>query len=118
MDVWSGVHDGERVVIKVFRAYPDKTMNEVEKVRVEHEHVEGSYSNAVPQTLRRRVVVWKRLKHPNINTFRGTTAGGARLALVYDWAKNDNITKYVKLHPTAPRLPMVLAFFFRPTSTI
>lgn len=37
MDVWSGVHDGEKVVIKVFRVYPGKAMNEVEKVRIELE---------------------------------------------------------------------------------
>jgi len=111
MDVWLGVHDGERVVIKVFRVYPDKSMKEVEKVRVELENVKESWFKTVMQTLRRRVVVWKRLKHPNVNTFRGTTADGTRLALVYERAENDNIMKYLKLQPNAPRLTLVLALF-------
>ena len=39
MDVWLGEHNGEPVIIKVFRVYPGKAMSDVEEVRIEHEHV-------------------------------------------------------------------------------
>ena len=59
------------------------------------------------------MVLWKRLKHPNVNTFRGTTstADDSGLALAYNWAQNDNVMKYMKLHPNAPLLILVLAPF-------
>jgi len=117
MDVWSGIHNGEHVVVKVFRAYPDKTMGEVEKVRIEREHVEEPCFKTVLQTLRKRVIVWKRLEHPNVNTFRGTTADGARLALVYNWAGNGDVVKYMESHPDGSPLILVLALS-RPTPTI
>ena len=34
MEVWFGEHDLERVVIKVFRTYPDANMTKAKKVRV------------------------------------------------------------------------------------
>jgi len=55
--------------------------------------------------------VWKRLVHPNVNAFLGVAAEFPRLALVYHWAENGNITEYTKAQPDAPRSTLVLAIF-------
>jgi len=34
-DIWPGVHNSKRVVIKEFRVYPEKSMSEAKKVYIE-----------------------------------------------------------------------------------
>jgi len=107
MNVWLGVHDGERVVIKEFRAYPE-SMAEVKKVRIDRE--KGARFKTILQILLRRAVMWKRLAHPNVNAFLGATAQSHPPALVYGRAVNDNIISYLEIHPDAPRLTLVQTF--------
>jgi len=40
--------------------------------------------------------------------FRGVNTEIFPLALVYDWAGNGNIIQYLKLHPNAPRIVLVM----------
>lgn len=102
------MHDGKQVIIRAFRVYPKKNMCEAKKVRIEH--VNEPCFLTILKIVLRRVVLWKRFDHPNVNPFLGIAAQHQPLALVYDCAEHGNITKYIKSRPDPPlRSTLVLA---------
>ena len=71
------------------------------------------FTKTILQILWKRVVIWKRLSHPNIARFRGvnTITEPFRLALVYDWAEDGNILRYTASHPDVSRSALVSILF-------
>jgi len=61
----------------------------------------------IVQILWKFVPMWKKFDHPSIVTFRGVNMEIFPLALVYDWAGNNNIIRYLESHPGAPRRALV-----------
>jgi len=49
--------------------------------------------------------VWKRLKHPNLIPFLGTTT--TPLQLISEWMSGGTLPGYIKKHPDADRLGLV-----------
>lgn len=51
--------------------------------------------------------MWMRLSHLNVLPFHGVSMRVSKLALVYDWCENGNITQYTASHPDASRTILV-----------
>jgi len=76
---------------------------------------EGSYRHAfssyppknvlVAQSFFKEVVIWKRLRHPNVVSFIGVTM--EPLQIVSEWIPNGTLTQYVKNNPGASRIGLV-----------
>ena len=53
-------------------------------------------------------MTWKTLQHPNILPLMGVVMSETRFAMVSDWMVNGNINGFVKVHPDANRLELVI----------
>ncbi|KAG6917751.1 hypothetical protein DXG01_001289 [Tephrocybe rancida] len=79
-------HSGEhRVCIKVIRPYSTSTQGHVFK------------------TIAQQASIWLQLFHPNLLPFYGFYNFRNRPSLVYPWAKNGAVVKYLMENPTASR---------------
>ena len=58
-----------------------------------------------PQSFFKEVVIWKRLRHPNIVSFIGVTTDP--LQMVSEWMPGGTLTKYVENNPGANRIGLV-----------
>ncbi|KAF9789352.1 kinase-like domain-containing protein [Thelephora terrestris] len=73
----------------------------------------GVYSSSnlkeVNEFLKKRVPKWERLNHPNIMPFPGWYLSSSELSIDYPpQGENGNIMEYMKLHPGAPRMILLL----------
>jgi len=59
---------------------------------------------------KREMKVWSELRHPNILPFIGyiTLGSPSRLFMVSPWMKNQDLSKYLKAHPSADRLLLLV----------
>ena len=57
------------------------------------------------QSFFKEIVIWKRLRHPNIVSFIGVTV--KPLQIVSEWMPNGTLTKYVENNPGANRIGLV-----------
>ena len=58
----------------------------------------------------KEVIVWKRLRHPNIVPFLGVPTKIPPFEIVYEWMENDRITDYVRKNPGVDRIVLVSGF--------
>ena len=64
-----------------------------------------------PQAFYKEVVVWRRLRHPNIVPCLGVPTGKPQqYKIVCSWMENGRITDYVKKSPQADRIDLVSEF--------
>jgi len=89
-DVWEGICDGQHVAIKALRVYKTDDKRKVSRV------------------FYKEVTIWKRLSHPNIVPFLGVTDDPAPLSIVLEWMPNGDVRQFVKDHPEADRLQLLL----------
>ena len=104
-DVWEGTHCNTRVCIKALRV----TLNDdltLAKVRTSTRFFASTEEHLrVSQSFFKEVVIWKRLRHPNIVSFIGVTT--KPLQMVSEWMPNGTLTKYVEKNPDADRIALV-----------
>ena len=105
--VWRGEYGHRRVSILAFPNYPAQSLEEAEKVRIIYPRKSTLRTGPILQILWKRVLLWKRLSHPNVLSFHGVNMTLFQLALVYDWGENGNIIEYVASHPDASRMALV-----------
>lgn len=89
-EVWSKQCDGKPVAVKAFRIYGRDNLQ------------------AVKRTFCREAVLWKHLSHPNIAPFIGIDTKSFSLSMICEWMENGNITAYLKAHPGANRLELLV----------
>jgi len=104
-DLWRGEYQGAQVAIKAFRTYSH--METAKEVRIERICVVPF--KLATQILWSFVPMWKNFDHPNVAAFLGVNTEIFPLALVYDWAGNDNIIRYLESHTASPRLLVAAA---------
>jgi serine/threonine protein kinase len=55
----------------------------------------------------KEALLWKRLDHPNILSFRGVSISQGQLCVVSSWIENGNILEYTRKNPEVNRLHLV-----------
>jgi len=99
--------DGERVCVKVLRAYQQDTGSAAKKVLSFRRFRKSPLNYPGRQVFYREVVVWKRLQHPNIVPFLGVPSQVPPFEIVCEWMENDRITEFVREHPEVDRVGLV-----------
>ena len=64
----------------------------------------------------KEVIVWKRLRHPNIVPFLGVPTNIPPFEIVCDWMDNHRITDYVRKYPGVDRVDLASGFVPQPPS--
>ena len=104
-DVWEGTHCDTKVCIKALRV----TLNDdpaLAKVRTSTPFFVSTEEHLwALQSFFKEVIIWKRLRHPNIVSFIGVTT--KPLQMVSEWMPNGTLTKYVENNPSANRIGLV-----------
>ena len=104
-DVWEGTHCDTKVCIKALRI----TLNDdqtLAKVRTDMPCFASTEEHPwALQSFFKEVVIWKRLRHPNIVSFIGVTT--KPFQIVSEWMPNGTLTKYVEKNPDADRIGLV-----------
>ena len=106
-DVWEGVHCRRKVCIKVLRVTLSHG-HTLTKVRTDPGIPCFEFTDErlwVPQPFIKEVIVWKRLRHPNVVSFIGVTT--EPLQIVSEWMPNGTLPKYVVKNPGADRIGLV-----------
>ncbi|KAF9648297.1 kinase-like protein [Thelephora ganbajun] len=88
-DAWRGRHNGNRVSIKVFRAYTAENLFKIK------------------QRLFQEIVIWRRLSHPNVLPVLGVSPKLSPLCVVTEWMIDGNIVDFTLKHPEANRLRLL-----------
>ena len=108
--------DGKKVCMKALRPYVQDAGGAMQKVRL-FVHA-GQLPSKHPgwQAFYREVVMWKRLRHPNIVPFLGVPTKTPSFKIVCGRVENRRITEYVMKNPGVDRVNLVSGF--SPTLTI
>jgi serine/threonine protein kinase len=100
--------NGNTVCIKALRAYSQDTRGATKRVRLAVVFSPRTTAkNWGWQAFLREVVVWKRLRHPNIVPFLGVPDKIPPFEIVCEWMENGKITDYVLHHPLADPVDLV-----------
>lgn len=105
-DVYTGTWKDQKVTIKAIRMQ----YNRPEKRQVNHSEILSWHNiHKSYQSLYQEILVWSRLQHPHILQVIGINHNSLQQpGIVSPYMKNGNALDYVKLHPTANVVEMVL----------
>ena len=106
--MWMGKYQDCKVAVKVPRAYSARNLAKITKVGHHQKFAESAREELITaQVFCRQVILWKRLRHPNVLQLLGVTTNGGRFAMVSEWMTNGTINEYVKTHKSANRFELV-----------
>jgi len=91
-DLYLGEYKNTRVAIQKFRRYG----------------ASGRGVKPMHKTFCSEIVIWKRFSHPNVLPLLGVSKDQERFYMVSEWMEHGNVNQYLKRHPGAARLQILL----------
>ncbi|KAG6826273.1 hypothetical protein H0H92_000466, partial [Tricholoma furcatifolium] len=85
-DIYRADFQGQRVALKVLRRY--------------------WYRDPMWNIFVKEAILWSQLTHPNVLPLYGLFRFGYQMSMVSPWMDDGDITRYLRNHPSIPRLPL------------
>jgi hypothetical protein len=103
-EIWRGTLGTREVAIKVLRVYSTDDMANVKRVSATKLH------GIILRTRQRfcsEVVLWKRLKHPNVLPFLGISTTIFPFCMISDWMPHGSVVDYLRKNSDVDRFSLV-----------
>lgn len=108
-NVWEGIHDSRKVVLKSYRCYMSFDVNNVVTVRYDHAYPEYT-ANRSPQRFHNEVRVWTLLHQQDMDVvpFMGVySTEDHPFCLVYEYVDGLDLRQHLRDKPNVGRMKLV-----------